>query len=111
MDRRLNKDDVAGIAGRILIVQTKSRILGRLLKVPTASLNAIHQLHNDPQERLFGVLDEFVKQVEPIPTWNIILEALRNPLIREFQLAQEIEIDLSPEGALVLYRWPLLSVD
>ena len=104
MDRRLNKDDVAGIAERILTVQTKSRILGRLLKVPTASLDAVHHQFGDPQERLFGVLDEFVKQVEPKPTWSIILEALRNPLIGEFQLAQEIQTDLSPadNGVLVL---------
>ena len=92
-DRTLNHNDVPDVICLILEVQTKSRTFGRVLRLPKVTVDSIHQQYSDPQECLFGVLDEFVKQVEPPPTWRVILEALRNPLIRYFRLAQEIEIE------------------
>ena len=76
---------------QILDVQTKSELFGRVLKLPAHTVDRIHKLYRDPEECLFQVMDEFVKQVEPRPTWRAIVNALRNPLIGFTGLAEEIE--------------------
>ena len=95
-DQALNHDDVPRVVCEILEVQTKSKTFGRVLGLPKVTVDSIHLQHNDPQECLFGVLDEFVKHVEPPPKWRVIVEALRNPLIGQHRLAQEIESKYCP---------------
>ena len=95
-DRILSQEDVSDVVGDILEVQTKSEEFGRVLKIPKSTVDAIHQQYGDPKLRLLHVLDEFVKQVEPPPTWRVILEALRHPLIGHSRLAQEIESKYCP---------------
>ena len=95
-DRILSQDDVPDVVCEILDVRTKSDKFGRVLKLPRVTVYSIHQQYSDPQDRLFAVLDEFVKQVEPPPTWRVILKALRNPLIGHSRLAQDIESKYCP---------------
>ena len=95
-DRTLNQEDVPNVVGEILEVQTKSKTFGRVLGLPKVTVDSIHLQNSDPQECLIGVLDEFVKQVEPPPTWRVIVEALRHPLICQHRLAQDIECKYCP---------------
>ena len=95
-DRTLNQEDVPNVVGEILEVQTKSKTFGRVLGLPKVAVDSIHLQNSDPQECLIGVLDEFVKQVEPPPTWRVILEALRNPLINYHRLALKVEMKHCP---------------
>ena len=95
-DRNLNEDDVPNVVCEILDMQTQSELFGRVLKLPVSTLKFIHQQHRDPRKCLFAVIDEFVKQMEPPPTWRVILEALRHPLIGQHCLAQEIESKYCP---------------
>ena len=97
-DRILSQDDVADVVCEIFDVRTKSDKFGRVLKLPKATVDCIYQQYSDPQDRLFAVLDEFVKQVEPPPTWRVIVEALRHPLIGQHRLAQEIESKYCPRS-------------
>ena len=95
-DRILNQEDVPKVVCEILEVQTKSNTFGRVLGLPKVTVDSVHQQNSDPQECLFRVLDEFVKQVEPPPTWRVILEALRNPLIKYHRLALKVEMKHCP---------------
>ena len=95
-DRILSQDDVPDVVCDILDVQTKSDLFGRVLKLPATTVESIHQQYSNPQDRLFHIIDELVKQVEPPPTWRVILEALRNRLIGHSRLAQEIESKYCP---------------
>ena len=97
MDEILSREDVAFIVEKIIGVQAKSEVLGRRLKVQSYRVDSILQQYRDPQDQLFHIIDEFVRQVEPKPTWRTILEALRSPLIGEAALAQEIQMDLFPD--------------
>ena len=90
LDKRLNKDDALDVVRRLEEIQTKSKILGRVLRLPRSTVESIHQQFSDPQERLLHIIDEFVRQVEPRPTWRVILSALRDSLIKENSLALEI---------------------
>ena len=95
MDKTLNKDDATDIVRRLLDLQSKAKTLGRLLKLSKATIDVTPQPTSDPQAPLFFVIDEFLKQVEPRPTWRFILNTLRDPLFGEHSLAQEIEISLT----------------
>ena len=90
-DGILVRDDVPGIVAQMLDVKTKSKFSGRVLKLPAHTVDGIHVQYSDPEECLFQVMDEFVKQVEPRPTWRAIVNALKNPLIGFTGLAEEIE--------------------
>ena len=85
------------IVVELLPVQTKSMQLGRLVGLPTATIDVIlDQNKNDLEKQLFWIIEEFVKQTEPRPTWRVILNALRSPLLMKDHLACEIEGKLFP---------------
>ena len=92
----MSQDDVPDVVCEILDVRTKSDLFGRVLKLPAATVESIHLQYGDPKDRLFHIIDDLVKQVEPLPTWRVILEALRNRLIGHSRLAQEIESKYCP---------------
>ena len=90
-EKTLDERDVTDICSDIIAAQTKSEQLGRVLRVPSHTVDSIIQQYTKPEDRLFHVIDEFVKQIEPTPTWRVILDALRNPLVNLPRLAENIE--------------------
>ena len=90
-DKTLDQRDVADVVREIIDVQTKSEILGRVLKLSKTKVGSIHHQRSDTQKCLIDVIDEFVTQLEPRPTWRVIVNALKNPLIGQTRLAEEIE--------------------
>ena len=96
VEKILDAQDVAEVVREILVVQNKSETLGRVLKLPKVTVDRIIQQYCNPQDRLLHIIDEFVKQVEPSPTWRAIVDALKNPLIDEPRLAREIEGKFCP---------------
>ena len=87
----MEEKDVPEIAREILDAQIHSEMLGRVLKLPKSTVDAILKQYSDPKDQLFHVIDEFVKQVEPRPTWRVIADALRDPLVGIPNLAKRIE--------------------
>ena len=69
----------------------KAYYLGLKLKVPHSELKSICKVHQDPQEQLTAIINYFLKQIEPRPTWRLIVEALRSPLVGLPRLAEEVE--------------------
>ena len=63
-------------------------IFGRLLKVPK---QLIGHDRSEPQDCLLQVIDEFLQQSYD-PTWRVIINALKHPLLNYHQLAQKIEM-------------------
>ena len=104
------QDDVPEIVANILDAQTKSELLGRVLKLSPSRVSGIHKQYKDPEECLFRVIDEFVKQVDPRPTWRAILTALRHPTIRLTGLADEIESKHCPPKICGTYTCQKLSL-
>ena len=79
----------------LLPMQTKSEMFGRLLKLPTETVDSIIlQRSTDLKNQLFSIIEEFVRQIDPQPTWRVILNALRSPLLKEDRLAMKIENQL-----------------
>ena len=98
----LTEDDLQNVLTEILVAQNKSRYLGLALKIPTHVLDAIHSPSANPQDCLRRVLEEFLRGVDPRPTWSVIAVALRHPSVNLHRLAEKIEKKYcypSPEGS------------
>ena len=96
LNKRLNDDDVPEIVREIFDVRNDSETLGRVLKLSKATVDSILLQYNKPKDRLFRVIDEFMKGDEPAPTWGAIVCALRDPLIGLPHLAKKIENKYCP---------------
>ena len=98
MDRPLNEYDAAEVAGVLIGVSHKAEILGRLLKVPKATVSTIRREYpHSVCERLLHIIDEVVLSVEePRATWKSVCDALRSPLVQHHRLAREIEKKFGP---------------
>jgi hypothetical protein len=75
----------------LLDVQKCLRFFGLKLQLSERIVDAIHTKYHDPHECLYYTIHEFLKRVEPRPTWTFIVNVLRSPLINLPRLAQSIE--------------------
>ena len=91
MTLSLTRGDVETVVKELLEVQDLSRVIGLQLKVPRRIVADIHKRYTNPKDRLYYVLVEFLKQVEPRPTWSAIVDALRSPAVNLQYLAQRIQ--------------------
>ena len=70
-------------------VADKWRIIGILLEIPTAKLEVIAGIHRgDPQTCFVVMLETWLEQVDPPPTWVAIIEAVE--FLGEEQLGKEL---------------------
>ena len=90
MDETLAESDAADILEELLSAQNQSYLLGMKLKLPLHEVEAIHLKYLDPRERLLHVIVTFLRQAEPRPTWRVIVEALRNPIVNLPALARRV---------------------
>ena len=102
-DETLSEDAAIDILDELLEAQNESKLLGRKLNVPKHIVDEIHSpdRHSNARDRLHHVIEEFLKQVEPRPTWRAILDALNSPSINLPRLAQKIETNHSPAQSVV----------
>ena len=87
----LSQNDDVEIVEELLPAKNKSVFLARKLKLPYYTVDALEKQYTDPQERLYHIIAEFLKGVEPRPTWRVILDALRSPVVNLPRLAEDIE--------------------
>ena len=116
MDETLTESDAADILEELLSAQNQSYLLGMKLKLPLHEVEAIHLKYLDPRERLLHVIIAFLRQAEPRPTWRVIVEALRNPIVNLPALAKRVEAAHFPDptatreppvvyGEFILISW------
>ena len=66
--------------------------IGLLLDIPYTTLDFFTQNHLDPLNLMREILKEWLKTaVDPRPTWEPIVKALRSPLINEMNVAAQLE--------------------
>ena len=87
----LSQSDDMEILEELLPAKNQTVFLARKLGIPDHTVETIHKEQIDQKERLYHVIQEFLKQVEPRPTWRVILDALRNPVVNLPRLAETIE--------------------
>ena len=79
------------ILDELLPARNKSFLLGIRLLPDHCAVEALENRYTDTKVRLFHVIVEFLNGVEPRPTWRVILDALRSPVVNLPRLAEDIE--------------------
>ena len=87
----LSQSDDMKILEELLPAKNQTVFLARKLIIPDHTVETIHKEQTDQTERLYRVIQEFLKGVEPRPTWRVILDALRSPAVNLPRLAEDIE--------------------
>ena len=90
MDETLTPDDAGKILEELLEAQNHSVMLGLGLNLRLHEVEAIKARYSDPRERLLYIIITFLRQAEPRPTWKVIVEALRNPIVNLPALARRV---------------------
>ena len=91
-EMELGLDDLGRVLEEILDICPQAYSLGLSLKVPKEELNQIQTTFNYPRDRLICVIQAFLKRIDPKPTWKVLSDALRSPLVNEHTLARQIEM-------------------
>ena len=97
-DDILREEDEAEVLGTLWKAKGKAFELGLELKLPPSEVRSIRDTYAKPGDRLTRIVEMFLKQVEP--TWRIIIDALRRPLVDLPRLAKEIEDAHFPNPSL-----------
>ena len=97
IDDTLKPDEASDVLDELLPAQNQSYVFGLKLKLPPHDVEAIHCKYLDPKERLLHILLAFTNQVEPRPTWRVIVEALRTPAVNRPALARRVEAAHFPD--------------
>ena len=90
VDETLESADVKKMLNELVEAQNHSKVLGLQL-LPPHEVEAIHCQYQDPKERLLHTLLPFTNQIQPRPTWRVIVEALRSPAVNLPALAARVE--------------------
>ena len=77
--------------------QNQSFALGLKLMLPLHVVEGICEVHTQPRDRLLRVIIEFLKQEPTGPTWRVIVDALRSPLVNLPRLAKRVEAAHFPD--------------
>ena len=94
----LRLDDLSTVLEELHKARTKWYCIGLKLKVPVDTLDSIKAQSDDPSECLLQALKHWLKTVDPKPTWQALVDALRSHLVEEHQLANTIEEKYCPRN-------------
>ena len=88
---RLSVDDLADVQRKLCDVKTEWYNLGLELGLRPPTLDSIGAKYKDDPSQCFRqVLSEWLKGVEPPPTWQAMIEALNSPTVAQYHLAEKI---------------------
>lgn len=91
VDETLRIDDAVDVLEALIDAQNDSYVLGLSLRLPPNEIDGIHSTYSYPRHRLLHVIIAFLKQVHPRPTWKVIVDALRSPIVNLPVLAATVE--------------------
>ena len=95
---RLSVDDLAAVQRKIFAVRTEWYNLGLELGQRPSTLDSIAvQYSSDPSQCFRQVLKVWLKGVDPRPTWQAMVNALKSPTVARPQVAEQIQTELSPQ--------------
>ena len=93
----LNGHDATDVFQELLTAQGKSYELGLMLQVPPHEVEKLHSMYPEPRKRLLYTIISFLQRTEPRPTWRVIVEALKSPIVGLPVLAGRVEVAHFPD--------------
>ena len=82
----------------LLPAKNHSHMLGLKLGLPLHDIEGIQSNYHDPRDRLLKVITEFLRQEQTGPTWRVIVDALRSPVVNLPALAKRVEAAHFPDA-------------
>lgn len=86
----LGPDDLLTILTELYDARADWFNIGLSLKLSPGTLNAVKGPHKDPKDCLRDMLLEWLNTLDP--SWEGVLEALRNPIVGRGRLADHLEV-------------------
>ena len=90
-DVMLTERDAIDILEELQEAINKAYMLGLVLKLPPHVVDAIRKTYPDQQELLLQVILAFLRRAEPRPTWRVLVDALKSPIVYLTGLAERVE--------------------
>jgi len=98
MDSKLVTDDLGDLQNELHGTSSKWYNLGVQLRIKLGDLDNIRREGLTPVDCLREMLKIWLKQVDPYPTRNTLITALKRPVINEHQLASQLEKKYTSDG-------------
>jgi len=96
---RLSVDDLAAVQRNLFAVRTEWYNLGLELGQKVSTLDSISARYSGkPNECFRQVLKEWLQGIDPPPTWQAMVNALKSPTIAQHQVAEQIQTEMSPQS-------------
>jgi len=93
---RLSVDDLVTVQRKLFAVRTEWYNLGLELGQRVPILDSIAaKCSSDPSQCFRQVLTEWLKGINPPPTWQALVKALESPTVAQHQVAEQIRKELS----------------
>ena len=95
----LSVEDLAAVQRKLYTVHTEWYNLGLELGQRVSTLDSIDaKCNGDPSRCFRQVLKEWLKGVNPPPiaTWQAMVKALKSPTVAQYQVAEQIQSELTP---------------
>ena len=92
----LSTADIKDVLNATLSAHPKWNNIGIELRVPLHALKGIAQDNKDVNDRFREMLIAWLNLVNPKPTWEALVDALRQPAVGEEQLAQGVRQKYCP---------------
>lgn len=81
--------------------QNKAHLLGLKLHVHPRDVEAIQTTYQQPTDRLLHIILAFLRQSDIEPTWRVIIDALRSPVVNLPHLATRLKRAHFPDPTAV----------
>ena len=94
----LNESDLTDVYESVFCARARWYNIGLKLNLHTSDLQVLRGLSHD--DALREVLWYWLRRTNPAPTWSKLIEALRSPIVGEYQLAEKLEKDPKQRGML-----------
>jgi len=98
---RLSVDDLAEVQRKLYAVKTEWYNLGLELGLRVSTLDSINARYNgNPSQCFRQVLKDWLQGVEPPPTWQAMVDALKSPTVAQYQVALSMQPQASTSAQL-----------
>ena len=87
----MSDKDIKCVRRELYEARVKWYHIGIELELATSTLKCIKSMCDSPAECLVEMLDTWLKQVDPKPSWRLLINALEQPPVGEKQLADKLK--------------------
>ena len=94
----LSTDDLQEVLDATFAARKSYRFLGLALRLSPDIVDCICNKIGDEKDKLCEILQEFLRKIDPPPTWDLLIAALETQTVDQKQLAQALRVKYGIEA-------------